>query len=49
VFFHSDDVSEMDKLRDALDQSETKGWYETRCVRLDGSVVAVEAVSLPID
>ena len=26
VLSHGDDVSEMDKLRDALDQSETKGW-----------------------
>ena len=49
VFFHGDDVSEMDELRDALDHSETNGWYETRRVRLDGSVVAVEAAGLPID
>ena len=48
-FFHGNDVSEMDELRDALDHSETNGWYETRRVRLDGSVVAVEAAGLPID
>ena len=39
----------MDELRDALDNSETNGWYETRRLRLDGSVVAVEAAGLPID
>jgi hypothetical protein len=39
----------MDELRDALDNSETNGWYKTRRLRLDGSVVAVEAAGLPID
>ena len=49
TFFHEDDSGELEGLRDALDHNEANKWFETRRKRLDGSIVEVEAASLPID
>jgi two-component system, sensor histidine kinase and response regulator len=49
MFFHDDDISELEMLRSGCGRGETHDWYETRRVRLDGSMVEVEAASLPID
>lgn len=49
VFFHPDDRPQMEQLRKALEHAEKSGWFETRRRRLDGSIVEVEAASLPID
>jgi len=49
VFFHPDDRPEMRKLRASLDQAEKNDWFQSRRRRLDGSIVEVEAASLPID
>lgn len=49
AFFHSDDTPELREMRDSLHKRESNDWYETRRVRLDGSVVEVEVAGLPID
>lgn len=49
AFFHSDDKPELRDMRAALHKRESNEWYETRRVRLDGSVVEVEVAGLPID
>lgn len=49
AFFHSDDTPELRDMRDALHKRESNDWYETRRVRLDGTVVEVEVAGLPID
>ena len=48
-FNHPDDQSNILKLRERVEQGNTNEWWETRRVRLDGSVVEVEAAALPID
>ena len=49
VFNHKDDHKKIDGFRDALEQGNNNHWWETRRVRLDGSVVEVEAAALTID
>jgi len=49
IFFHEDDKSLRTDLSHALKKREKNSWYETRRVRLDGSVVEVEAAGLPVD
>jgi two-component system, sensor histidine kinase and response regulator len=48
-FTHPDDRDDVLKLRDSLDKGQGNEWWETRRVRLDGSIVEVEAASLPIN
>jgi PAS domain S-box-containing protein len=49
IFFHEDDKSLRTERSHALKKREKNSWYETRRVRLDGSVVEVEAAGLPVD
>ena len=49
AFFHPDDTDELRDMRGSLNRLESNDWYETRRVRLDGSVVEVELAGLPID
>lgn len=48
-FTHPDDAETIPGLREKLNQGRTNDWCETRRVRLDGSIVEVEAIALPID
>lgn len=48
-FTHPDDLQNILQQRDTLDQDKANEWWETRRVRLDGSIVEVEAAALPID
>ena len=48
-FTHPDDMQNILQLRGTLDQGHANEWWETRRVRLDGTIVEVEAAALPID
>jgi two-component system, sensor histidine kinase and response regulator len=48
-FNHPDHQDNILKRRGTLDRGTSNEWWETRRVRLDGSVVEVEAAALPID
>jgi two-component system, sensor histidine kinase and response regulator len=48
-FNHPEDQSYIQKTRGTLDQGTASEWHEARRVRLDGSIVDVEAAALPID
>ena len=48
-FTHPDDMQKISELPGTLDQGKTNEWWETRRVRLDGSIVEVEVAALPID
>lgn len=48
-FAHPDDRNDILKMRNDLDNGNPNEWWETRRVRLDGSVIEVEAAALPIE
>lgn len=49
AFFHNDDTPELREMRAVLHERKSNDWYETRRVRLDGTLVEVEVAVLPID